>query len=159
MYRQQDGVVTRSVDATIEGVKVIPLASFSNHRGTVYHMLKATDPHFLGFGEIYFSTVYPGVVKAWKKHHLITVNYACILGQVKVALYDERASSSTKGVLMELFLGPDNYSLVVIPPALWHGFQGLSDPIAIIANCATAPNDPAEFDRLDPLSSHIPYSW
>lgn len=155
-----DDVAFKPARATIEGVQVIPLRSFSDHRGTVYHMLKETDPHFLRFGEIYFSSVYRNIVKAWKKHHLITVNYACIFGRVKLVLFDERPSSATNGVLMEVFLGPpDNYCLVVIPPALWHGFQGLTDPSAIIVNCATAPNDPSEYDRLDPLKNHIPYCW
>ena len=154
-----DGVMVKSGDAIIEGVKVIPLRRIPDERGTVYHMLKATDPHFLQFGEIYFSTVYPVVVKAWKIHRRVTVNYACIFGRIKLVLYDERASSRTRGVFMELFLGPDNYSLVVIPPTVWNGFQGMSEPMAIVANCATEPNDPSELDRLDPTKNHIPYRW
>ena len=154
-----DGVMVKSGDAIIEGVKVIPLRRIPDERGTVYHMLKATDPHFLQFGEIYFSTVYPVVVKAWKIHRRVTVNYACIFGRIKLVLYYERASSPTRGVFMELFLGPDNYSLVVIPPTVWNGFQGMSEPMAIVANCATEPNDPSELDRLDPTKNHIPYRW
>jgi len=46
----------------IEGVQVIPLRRIPDERGTIYHMIKATDPHFQQFGEIYFSTVYRGVI-------------------------------------------------------------------------------------------------
>jgi dTDP-4-dehydrorhamnose 3,5-epimerase len=99
------------------------------------------------------------VVKAWKNHHRITVNYACIYGRVKLVLYDDRTSSPTRGGVMELLLGLDNYLLVVIPPGIWHGFQGLSEPLAIIANCATEPNNPTEYDRLDPIENHLPYKW
>ncbi len=154
-----NNVVVKGGDGALEGVKVIPLQRFPDERGTVYHMLKATDPHFLQFGEIYFSSVYPDVVKAWKRHSRVTVNYACVFGRIKLVLYDERRTSSTKGGLMEIFLGPDSYALVVIPPGVWHGFQGMSDPVSIVANCATEPHDPAEFDRLDPEENHIPYSW
>ncbi len=147
------------VDAIIEGVKVIPLQRIPDERGAVYHMLKATDPHYVQFGEVYFSSVYPWVVKAWKKHKRVMANYACISGRIKVVLYDERESSPTKGALMEIFLGDDHYSLVVIPPAVWSGFQGMSKPMAIVANCATEPNDPSELDRLDPTKNHIPYKW
>ncbi len=154
-----DGVVINLGKQMIEGVKVIPLRCIPDERGTVHHMLRATDPHFIQFGEIYFSTVYPSVVKAWKNHYRVTVNYACVFGRAKVVLYDERASSKTKGVLMEVFLGPDSYSLVVIPPGVWNGFQGMSQPVAIIANCATEPNDPSELERLDPTENHIPYTW
>ena len=143
----------------IDGVKVVPLRRIPDERGTIYHMLKRTDPHFSAFGEIYFSTVYPGVVKGWHRHKNMTLHYACVHGRVKLVIYDERESSATKGELMELFLGPDNYSLVVIPPGIWHGFQGLVEPLSILANCATEPHDPSELERFEPDATSIPYAW
>lgn len=151
--------MTVSDHTRIEGVHIVPLRQFPDARGAVYHMLKATDPHFRQFGEIYFSTVYPGVVKAWKRHRRATVNYACVFGRLKLVLFDERDSSPTTGTLVELVLGPDAYSLVVVPPGVWNGFQGLSHPLAILANCATEPYDPSEFARLEPTDHHIPYVW
>jgi len=122
-------------------------------------MLRCTDPYFVKFGEIYFSSIYPGVIKGWHKHREMTLNYACIFGRVKLALYDEREDSPTKGTLMEVFLGPDNYALTVVPPDIWNGFKGLSEPFAIIANCCTHPHDPSRSTKLDPIKSHIPYDW
>ena len=49
----------------IEGVQVVPLRRIPDERGTVMHMLKRGDPHFKEFGEIYFSTIYQGVVKGY----------------------------------------------------------------------------------------------
>ena len=49
----------------IEGVRITPLRQIPDERGTVMHMLRADAPHFEGFGEIYFSWVYPGAIKAW----------------------------------------------------------------------------------------------
>lgn len=154
-----DGVKIIGGDKIIEGVKVIPLRRIPDERGTIYHMLKCTDPHFTQFGEIYFSTVYPGVVKGWHQHRKMTLNYACIFGRIKLVLYDEREDSPTKGALMEIFLGSDNYSLVIIPPEVWNGFKGMSEPYAILANCCTHPHDPSRSTRLDPFSNHIPYDW
>ena len=57
-----------------------------------------------------------------------------------------------------MFLGPDNYSLVVIPPEVWNGFKGMTD-VAIVANCSTHPHDPGRSERMDPYSSDIPYDW
>ena len=57
-------------------------------------------------------------------------------------LASHREDSPTRGVLMERFLGPDDYSLVVIPPWVWTGFKGMSD-ISMLANCATHPHDPS----------------
>ena len=115
--------------------------------------------HFQQFGEIYFSTVYPGVIKGWHRHRDMTLNYACISGRVKLALYDDRDGSATRGTLMEVHLGPDSHHLVIIPPEVWNGFKGLSEPNAIVANCCTLPHDPSRSDRLDPFKNDIPYDW
>ncbi len=143
----------------IDGVQVIPLKRIPDERGTIYHMLRCTDPHFVSFGEIYFSTVYPGIVKGWHRHRDMTLNYACISGRIKLVLHDDRPGSPTAGLTMERFLGPDDYSLVIIPPGVWNGFKGLSPPHAIVANCCTHPHDPSRSDRLDPFRNHIPYDW
>ena len=75
----------------IDGVLTVPLRRIPDERGTIFHMLRADDPHFVEFGEIYFTSVYEGVVKGWHKHRDMTLNYACVHGRVKVALYDDRA--------------------------------------------------------------------
>ena len=143
----------------IDGVRIVPLARIPDERGTVMHMLKATDPEFLGFGEIYFSTVYPGVVKGWHRHTEMTLNYACVHGRIKLVLFDDREGSPTRGEIMERFLGPDDYSLVQIPPGVWNGFKGMGSEAAIVANCSTHPHDPARSTRLDPFDNDIPYDW
>ena len=145
--------------STIEGVQVVPLRRIPDERGTIYHMLSRTDPHFLQFGEIYFTSIYRGVIKGWHKHREMTLNYACVHGRIKLVLCDDREGSPTRGRLLEVFLGPDNHALVVIPPGIWTGFKGMSDPFAILANCCTHEHDPSRTTRLDPFSPEIPYDW
>lgn len=142
----------------IDGVSVVPLRRIPDERGTVHHMLRRTDPHFIEFGEIYFTTVYRGVVKGWHRHRAMTLNYACIGGRIKLVLFDDRDGSATRGELMEVFLGPDDYSLVIIPPGVWNGFKGMEES-SIVANCCTHPHDPSRSDRLDPFVNDIPYDW
>jgi dTDP-4-dehydrorhamnose 3,5-epimerase len=143
----------------IDGVKVVPLRQIVDERGKIMHMLKATDPHFIAFGEIYFSTAWPGTVKAWHIHQTMTVNNAVISGRAKLVLYDIREDSPTKGELQEIFLGEDNYVLVQIPPGIANGYKAYGDKQVILANAATEPHDPAEMLRLDPAAPEIPYSW
>ena len=143
----------------IEGVKVVPLKLIPDERGTVMHMLKSTDPHFVGYGEIYFTTVYPGVVKGWHKHGLMTLNYACVQGRIQLVLYDDREDSPTHGELMELLLGPDAYQLVQIPPNVWNGFKGLGTETSIVANCASHPHDLSHSVRIPPTGDTIPFDW
>jgi dTDP-4-dehydrorhamnose 3,5-epimerase len=143
----------------IAGVAVHPLRRIPDERGTVMHMLRADAPHFERFGEIYFSTVYPEVVKGWHLHRRMTLNYAVVSGMIKLVLHDDRADSPTRAETMELFVGDQNYVLVTVPPLVWNGFKGVGTTAAIVANCATIPHDPAEIERLDPFSPRIPYQW
>lgn len=143
---------------SIEGVLVTPLPRIPDERGTIYHMLRRDDPHFVEFGEIYFTSIYRGVIKGWHRHVEMTLNYACIWGRVKLVLVDGRSGSPSEGVLVESFLGPDDYSLVTIPPGVWTGLKGMDD-VSIVANCATHPHDPSRTERLDPTSDQIGYEW
>jgi dTDP-4-dehydrorhamnose 3,5-epimerase len=143
----------------IRDVQVVPLKRISDERGTVSHMLRRDDPHFREFGEIYFSSVYPGVVKGWHLHERMVLNYACVVGTIKLVLFDERPGSPTKGQLQTVYLGERNYVLVTVPPGVWNGFMNVDAHEAVVANCATIPHDPAEIRRMDPHASHIPYDW
>ncbi len=143
----------------IEGVKVIPLRKIPDERGAIYHMLKRTDPHFTTFGEIYFSKALPGAIKGWHLHGKMTIRYAVVSGMVKMVLYDMRENSPTKGELMEVFLGDDNYSLLIVPPGVANGFTAIGGQPALVANCPDIPHDPDEITRIDPLHNDIPYDW
>ena len=145
--------------SVIEGVKIIPLHQIVDERGKIMHMLKATDPHFIKFGEIYFSCAWPGTVKAWHIHQTMTVNNAVLQGHAKLVLYDIRQDSPTNGELQEIFLGEDNYCLVQIPPGIANGYKAYGDKIVILANCASEPHDPNEMLRMDPFTTEIPYNW
>ena len=143
----------------IEGIIIKPLKQIPDERGKIMHMLRADDPLFENFGEIYFSMAYPGVIKGWHIHKTMTLHYAVIVGRIKLVLYDLRENSPTYKELMEIFTGIDNYQLIKIPPRIANGYKVYGTTPAIVANCATEPHNPNEMDRLDPFSSEIPYDW
>jgi len=89
----------------------------------------------------------------------MTLNYAVPQGRIKLVLYDDREDSPTRGELQEIYMGPDNYCLVTISPRIWNGFKGIGTEMAIVANCASIPHDPAEIERLSPINDSIPYDW
>lgn len=143
----------------IDGVKIFPLSQIIDERGKVMHMLKKTDDHFVGFGEIYFSTCWPGAIKAWHQHTKMTVNNCIVSGRAKLVIYDPRKDSKTFGNIMEIFLGEDNYKLVQISPGLINGYKSYGDKLTILANCADMPHDPNEMIKIDPFENDIPYNW
>ncbi len=143
----------------IDGVLVLPLRQIPDERGKIMHMLRHDSPHFEQFGEIYFSVVNPGVIKAWHIHSEMTLNYACVSGMIRLGLFDERENSPTKGESQNIYIGESNYCLVRIPPGVWNGFKGVGVNPAIVANCSTTAHDPNEISRLDPFDNHIPFDW
>lgn len=135
-----------------DGWRIHPLRQFPDERGSVLHMLRSSDAHFERFGEIYFSTIRKGAVKAWHVHHSKAVNLAVPVGEVRIVLW--RA-----GLPCEHVLGRDNYVLLSVEPNVWYGFQGLAPGESLIANCATEPFDPTEGEDLSADTPAIPYRW
>lgn len=143
----------------IDGVIISPRKIIPDDRGKVLHMLKRTDPEFQAFGEIYFSTIYPGVVKGWHLHREMVINYTVPVGMIKLVLFDDRPGSKTHGELQEIYLGEGNHCLVKVPKLVWNGFKGVGTTTAVVANCANIPHDPGEIERMDPFTDKIPYDW
>lgn len=145
----------------IKGVKVKKLNPIPDERGRVMEVLRRDDDLFIKFGQVYITTAYPGVVKAWHYHKKQTDSFAAIHGMMKVVLYDPRLNSPTKGEINEFFMGVHNPILVQIPAGVYHGFKCISEHEAIMLNCPAEPYNrkkPDEF-RLPPDTSEIPYDW
>ncbi|MGZ3672289.1 MAG: dTDP-4-dehydrorhamnose 3,5-epimerase, partial [Bdellovibrionota bacterium] len=77
----------------IQGVQVIAKKKLSDDRGAIFHMLRCDEPEFQKFGEIYFSKIHPGVVKAWHHHSRMTLNYFVVVGSIQLGLWDGRKDS------------------------------------------------------------------
>ena len=145
----------------IEGVKSKTLKVIPDERGRLMEILRKDDSLFQQFGQVYMTTTYPGVVKAWHLHRKQTDNIACIRGMIKLVLYDSRKDSVTYGELNELFVGIHNPMLFQIPPGVYHGWMCTSPDEAVVINIPTELYDyenPDEF-RVDPYENDIPYDW
>ena len=143
----------------IEGVVITPLKKIKDERGAVMHMMRKDVEPFRNFGEIYFSLTFPNAIKAWHMHKEMILNYACIEGQVKFVLFDDRKDSKTKGKIQELLLNPENYFLVTVPPLIWNGFMNVGKKTSILANCSSVPYRDDEIIRKSPFDKFIPYKW
>ena len=126
----------------ISGVSIIPLKVFSDERGSVKHMLRCTDKFFKKFGEIYFSEVLPGMVKAWHKSRKATRHYAVVEGNIKLVIYDGKETQ-------EVYIGEKNYCLVIIPPGLWSGFMPIGGKKAVVCDLMDMPFNPKDMEKAD----------
>jgi len=146
---------------TIVGVQVKPLKVIPDERGRLMEMLRADDSMFRGFGQVYMTTAYPGVVKAWHYHRKQWDHFVCVRGMMKVVLFDGREDSATYGKVNAYFIGEHRPHLIQIPPMVYHGFKCISESEAIVINTVTEVynyDDPDEF-RVDAHNNDIPYDW
>lgn len=149
------------MDGHIEGVKTKNLRVIPDERGWLMEILRSDDEIFQQFGQVYITTAYPGVVKGWHYHKKQTDNFTCVSGMMKVALYDARDDSRTKGTIMEFFIGEKNPLLISVPPGVYHGFKGIGTDTAFFLSVPTLPynyQEPDEY-RLPPDTKEIPYDW
>ncbi len=145
----------------IEGVSVKRLKVIPDQRGRLMEILRCDDPMFSKFGQVYMTTAYPGVVKAWHYHKVQSDNFAVVHGMVEIALYDPREDSPTKGEVNVFHAGIHNPVLIHVPPLVYHGFKNIGTEEAIIVNCPTEPyryDAPDEY-RVDPHDNDIPHDW
>lgn len=156
-----EGLLLRSSGEMIEGVAVRRAKVIPDERGRLGEIMRADDPWFEKFGQVYFTTTYPGVVKAWHYHRKQTDHFYVARGTIKVGLYDEREDSATRGVVNEVYLGEHCPGMVRIPPGVCHGWVCVGRTEAYIINIVSEMYNRAEPDefRTPPHDNHIPYDW
>lgn len=134
-------------------LRVVPVAD-----GGVFHAMKATDHGFVGFGEAYLSSIHPGAIKPWKRHHRMTLNLVVVWGRIRFVLHDDRPGSPDQGATEVYELGPRaTYARLTVPPMVWMAFEGLGQDTSLLLNVADIEHDPEEADRRS--LGDIPYRW
>lgn len=147
---------------TIDGVLLTPLKQITHPKGDVFHAMKCVDPGYISFGEAYFSSIYCGLIKAWKRHSKMTLNLVCIVGEIHFVLYDDRKDSLTYGHFMEATLSPESpelYRRITIPPGIWMAFVGIAEGKSILLNVADIPHDPYEQENIPIEESDIKFDF
>src|SRR6266487_6693992 len=73
------GTETRRGSKLIKDVKVKKLNVIPDERGRLTEILRSDDSEFFTkFGQVYVSTTYPDVVKAWHYHKVQIDNFVCV---------------------------------------------------------------------------------
>lgn len=143
-------------DVEVKKLKIIP-----DKRGRLMEILRSDESIFQKFGQVYMTTAYPGVVKAWHYHKKQDDYFTCISGKMRLALYDARKNSPTYKEVNDFTISLDNPMLVRIPKFVCHGFKCVGDKEAVVINTPTRPynpNTPDEY-RIDTFDNDIPYDW
>jgi len=145
----------------IDGVEIKRLHPNCDERGFLMEILRADDEIFERFGMVYVSMNYPQVVRAWHYHKLQADIFCVVRGMAKVAIFDGREESPTKGEVNEFFIGENNPALVKIPVGVMHGYKTIGVEPCLLLNFPSVPHNkenPDEY-RVDPHDNDIPYDW
>jgi dTDP-4-dehydrorhamnose 3,5-epimerase len=134
-------------------ILVTPLRRIPTIGGDVMHALKNSDNGFNGFGEVYFSWVERGAIKAWKCHQHMTLNLVVPLGEISFVFHikDQENCFRTENI------GEEKYVRLTVPPGIWFGFQGRGSSQSLLMNLADMAHDPDEVLRKK--TSEIVYNW
>ena len=135
-------------DILVTWLKRIPTVG-----GDVLHMLKNSDARFKGFGEVYFSWVERGAIKAWKCHQRMTLNLVVPMGEVSFVFH----LTNQKNKFRIENIGEERYVCLTVPPGIWFGFHGKASGRSLLTNLADIAHDPNEV--LHKPVTDFDYNW
>jgi dTDP-4-dehydrorhamnose 3,5-epimerase len=149
------------MESKIAGVKIKQLRRIEDDRGWLMEILRDDDPEFLGFGQAYLTTCYPGIVKAWHAHRKQTDNFCLLRGAAKIGLFDGRPDSPTHRQTDTVILSERTPLLLQIPPLVWHGQMALGSEVSYLLNIPTEHYNREGPDELraDPFDNDFGYDW
>ena len=132
-----------------------PLKRIPGAAGDVLHVLKASSPGYVGFGEAYFSEIHGGVTKSWRRHKRHTLNLVVPRGSVRFVVHDDEKTGEES--FSDFLIGDVNYARLTIPPGLWLAFRGLGPGTSLILDITDGEHDPAEAEARDLAA--IQFRW
>ena len=138
---------------SLDDILVTTLEQIPTVGGDVLHALKKSDIGFNGFGEVYFSWVEKGCIKAWKSHERMTLNLVVPIGKVNFVFHSTKEEKNFRSEN----IGDDRYVRLTVPPGIWFGFQGKASGSSLIMNVADMEHDPREV--LHKSESEFEYNW
>ena len=138
---------------SLDDILVTPLKRIPTDGGDVMHALKHSDKGFNGFGEVYFSWVEQGAIKAWKCHQRMTLNLVVPMGEVSFVFH----LTNQKNSFLTENIGEERYVRLTVPPGIWFGFQGIASGGNLLMSLADMAHDPDEVLRK--TTSEIDYNW
>ena len=116
-------------ETDIAGVVATELQAFGDDRGRFSEMFR--DEWFPERAwqqvQVNRSHSVAGTLRGLHYHHKQADYWHCLVGALRVGLYDLRRASPTNGVAQALELTGDRLAGLLIPPGVAHGFYAVTD--------------------------------
>lgn len=143
----------------IAGVRIHELGNVITRSGFMTEIFR-TDWSVIGITvrQINWVQLNPGAVTDWHTHAAQTDHLVGVNGNIKLALWDDRDISDTKGATEIVRIGALRPVMVIVPPGIWHGLRNESGEPAGYVNIIDALYEHENPDnrRLPLRSAEIP---
>jgi len=138
----------------IKDVQIIKVPTYIDDRGylsVLYDPLQLPNLKYPKIERVYFvGNFAKGTIRGFHKHKY---NWDCFFishGSAKFVLIDDRKEEPTYKEINVFVLSEKNYSILVVPPGIWHGWMSLEDGTQLI-NLASE-----KLDKKNPDEVRIP---
>ncbi len=125
----------------------VPAGTFADDRGwSIMNLLQGV---MAPEGQMNYSLMYPGVIKAWHRHQKQTDFWVCVRGHLKVGIHRAKDGQSWLAVI-----GEKKPGVMIIPPTLWHGAATIGpEPAGLVYYVSHA------YDPRNPDEERQAYDW
>ena len=125
----------------IKDVAKIDLVAHVDDRGYLIEIIRATDPYFTKFGQVYLvGNFAKGTIRAFHKHKVLWDWFFISHGSAKFVLVDDREDSPTYKEMNTFVVCSRNPSLIVVPPGVYHGWMSLEDDTQMVSTASEVYN-------------------
>lgn len=118
----------------LQDVVIKKINKYTDERGWLAEIFRCDELNFTP-AMSYVSLTKPGVVRGPHEHKLQSDCFVFLgPGSFRLYLWDRREGSATVGKSLEIEVGENNPSLVIVPPGVVHGYKCISDIPALSIN-------------------------
>lgn len=133
-------------------VEINSLTTRIDDRGYLTEIVHFNDKFFKKFGQVYLvGDFIRGTIRAFHKHEKLWDYFFISHGSAKFALVDDRPESPTYKNIMTVVLSDKSYSLLVVPPGVYHGWMSLEDDTQMISTATEV------YNRENPDETRVPF--
>ncbi len=151
VLRAEVEAVCRECSEQVEP-RFLPATTFVDDRG--WSIMNQFQGVLSPAGQINYSVMYPGVVKAWHRHQQQTDYWLCIGGHMKVGVYRD------DGRAWQIVVGEKRPGVIVIPPPLWHGAATVGHEPCGLLYYVTKAYNPSNPDEERLAHDHVEgFNW
>lgn len=117
----------RLESTSIDGVSVVELRTVLTRSGSMLEAFRIDLPSVvISPRQVNWVQLAPGAVTDWHRHDDQIDHLVAVEGNIKLALWDDRPSSPTRGATVVVRMGIAQPAMVIVAPGVFHALRNES---------------------------------